>query len=121
MSSSEFPSQFPDSDPESEYEEDRALTFFRTVWSISDALQLQNLLDRAGIPFFMGPEKATGVDGVTSNFDDGVAVCVMKIGLPYAQKLIPYYNPANDPPPTDDNDDNEVEEPPKLCPKCQSA
>jgi hypothetical protein len=33
-----------------------------TVWSLSDALQLQTLLDRAGIPFFMGPEKATAME-----------------------------------------------------------
>jgi len=50
------------------YDEDRKLVEIRTVWSLADALQLQQLLDRAGIPFFMGPEMATGVDAVTSSF-----------------------------------------------------
>jgi hypothetical protein len=40
-----------------------------TVWSLSDGLQLQTLLDRAGIPFFMGPEKATGVEAVAVRHD----------------------------------------------------
>jgi hypothetical protein len=121
MSSSEFPPQFPESDSESDYAQDRALTLFCTVWSSSDALQLQNLLDGAGIPFFMGPEKATGVDGVTSNFDDGVPVYVMNIGLPYAQRLLPYYNPENERPPVKDDEEDEAEEPAKRCPKCQST
>src|SRR2546427_12119588 len=41
------------------YAKDRELVEIRSVWSLSDALQLQTLLDDAGIPFFMGAEKAT--------------------------------------------------------------
>jgi hypothetical protein len=55
----------PEPQPDSPYAEDRELIEICTVWSFPDALQLQMLLDRAGIPFFMGPEKARGVDAVT--------------------------------------------------------
>jgi hypothetical protein len=58
----------PEPSPDSPYAEDRELVQICSVWSVSDALKLQWLLDRAGIPFFMGPEKATGVDEVTSDF-----------------------------------------------------
>jgi hypothetical protein len=54
------PNPEPPSDSSSFYAEDRELVELCIVWSLSDALQLQTLLDRAGIPFFMGPEKATG-------------------------------------------------------------
>jgi hypothetical protein len=64
------------------YAEDRELVEICVAWSLSDALQVQTLLDRAGIPFFMGPEKATGVDAVSSNFVNGVSVKIMQIGLP---------------------------------------
>ncbi len=88
-----------------------------TVRSQRDALQLQTLLDNAGIPFFMGPEKASGVDAVTSNFADGITVRIMKIGWPWARQAMQTYEPADDqtppdPPPTD--------EPPIRCPKCHS-
>src|SRR4029077_3684802 len=51
----------PEPSPDSPYAEDRELVDICTVWSLPDALQLQALLDRAGIPFFMGAEKASGV------------------------------------------------------------
>ena len=69
---SDFPD--PDSSQEDQYDEDRKLVELCTVWSVRDALKVQTILDEAGIPFFMGPEKATGVDGVTSNFAKGVGV-----------------------------------------------
>ena len=69
-------------DSDSSYDEDRRLVEISTVYSVRDALQVQGILDGAGIPFFMGPEKATGVDKVTSDFTKGVSVQVMKIGLP---------------------------------------
>jgi hypothetical protein len=54
------------------YDEDRKLVEIRTVRSLADAFHLQQLMDRAGIPFYMGPEKATGVDSVTSDFASGM-------------------------------------------------
>ena len=105
------PSDFPD-------DEDRALVEICTVWSLSDALQLQILLDRAGIPFFMGPEKATGVDTVTSNFADGVSVQVMRIGLPWARQSLTNYMPVNEP---GAKPEGELDELPVRCPKCHST
>ena len=105
------PSDSPD-------DEDRALVEICTVWSLSDALQLQTLLDRAGIPFFMGPEKATGVDTVTSNFADGVSVQVMHIGLPWARQSLTNYMPVNEPAP---KQEVELDELPVRCPKCHST
>ena len=59
----EKPSAPPNPEPQTDspYAEDRELIEICTVWSLPDAVQLQTLLDRAGIPFFMGPEKATRV------------------------------------------------------------
>src|SRR5437879_5777615 len=44
------------------YSEERKLVEFLTVWSLRDALEVQSRLDAAGIPFFVGEEKATNVD-----------------------------------------------------------
>src|SRR5215471_9972409 len=57
----ELPPPPPD-DPESPYSEDRELIEFTTVWCVEDASRVQYALDVAGIPFFMGEEKAAGVD-----------------------------------------------------------
>jgi len=105
------PSDFPD-------DEDRALVEICTVWSLSDALQLQTLLDRAGIPFFMGPEKARGVDAVTSDFVNGVSVRVMRIGLPWTNQALQNYTPANEPGP---KQEIELCELPVRCPRCHST
>jgi len=61
--SGELPA-IPDPSPplDSSGDEDPELVEICTVWSLADALQLQTLLDRAGIPFFMGPEKATAME-----------------------------------------------------------
>jgi hypothetical protein len=40
------------------------------VYSLADARQLQAMLDMVDIPFFIGREKATTADAVTSNFAD---------------------------------------------------
>jgi len=48
----------------------------------ADALKVQTILDRLGIPFFMGPGKATGVAEVTSEFRRWLAVQIMQIGIP---------------------------------------
>jgi DNA-directed RNA polymerase subunit M/transcription elongation factor TFIIS len=108
----------PPSDPSYAYDEDRELVEICVVWSLSDALQVQTLLDRAGIPFFMGPEKATGVDAVTSNFVNGVSVKIMQIGLPWARQAMLKYAPANEPGPKQGPDLSEL---PVRCPKCHST
>jgi DNA-directed RNA polymerase subunit M/transcription elongation factor TFIIS len=111
----------PDSDSSDDhdsYEEDRKLVELCTVWSVRDALRLQRILDAAGIPFFMGQEKATGVDEVTSDFADGVAVRIMLIGLPWARRAMQHYEPEDDPTP---KENQELEELTVRCPKCQSA
>ena len=106
----------PEPDPESPYAEDRELVELCTVWSLRDALQLQTLLDRAGIPFFMGPEKATGVDVVTSDFVKGVSVQVMRIGMPWTRQVMLHYEPADEP-----DRRLEPEELPVRCPTCGST
>jgi DNA-directed RNA polymerase subunit M/transcription elongation factor TFIIS len=108
----------PKRDLDSAYDEDRQLVELRTVWSLSDALKLQQLLDGAGIPFFMGPEKATGVDSVTSNFAGGVGVSIMNIGLPWALQLLQNYFPKNEP---ERESDEEIKESFVRCPKCHST
>src|SRR5215469_12167749 len=67
-------------DEKDEYAEDRELVEIRKVWSKADALRLQRVLDVAGIPFYIGAEKATVIDAVTSNFAEGVSVRVMQVG-----------------------------------------
>ncbi len=106
----------PEPDPDSPYAEDRELVEICMVWSLSDALQLQWLLDRAGIPFYMGPKKATGVDA-TSNFGEGVSVQVMRVGVPWARQAIQDYAPANEPPPEKEEEGQGI---PFACPKCRS-
>ena len=100
------------------YEEDRQLVQICTVWSPADALQVQQLLDRAGIPFFMGDERANDASLVSSNFADGVAVVIMQVGVPWARAALQYYEPLNEPP------QERVEEPeeiPVQCPRCHSS
>jgi DNA-directed RNA polymerase subunit M/transcription elongation factor TFIIS len=109
----------PDSSQEDQYDEDRKLVELCTVWSVRDALKVQTILDEAGIPFFMGPEKATAVDKVTSNFSKGVGVEIMQIGLPWARPAMQHYEPEDDPTPKEKN--QELDELPVHCPKCHST
>lgn len=100
------------------YEEDRRLIEILTLWSVADALQVQQLLDAAGIPFFMGSEKATGVEAVTSNFGEGVSVQIMNVGVPWARQALANYQPANE------QRHKQEEEPEEIlirCPKCHST
>jgi DNA-directed RNA polymerase subunit M/transcription elongation factor TFIIS len=110
----------PDSveDGESPYDEDRELVVISTVWSLADALKLQHLLDTAGIPFYMGPEKATGVEAVTSNFANGLSVQIMQVGVPWARQVLQQYFPADEPPEekADETDNLAIH-----CPKCHST
>lgn len=99
------------------YEEDRKLVELNIVWSARDALKLQAILDEAGIPYFMGPEKATGVDQVTSDFSKGVSVKIMKIGMPWAIPLMQHYEPEDDP----RSEPEEAKEIPVRCPVCHST
>jgi DNA-directed RNA polymerase subunit M/transcription elongation factor TFIIS len=106
-------------DDDSSYNEDRTLVGLCTVWSVRDALKVQRILDNAGIPFFLGPEKATGVDKVTSNFANGVSVQIMQIGLPWARQPMQHFEPEDDPTPK--KEEEELEELPVRCPKCHST
>jgi DNA-directed RNA polymerase subunit M/transcription elongation factor TFIIS len=114
------PEPQPDSaeDGESPYAEDRELVVIRTVWSLADALKLQSLLDRAGIPFYMGLEKATGVDAVTSKFANGLSVQIMRVGVPWARQALQQYFPGDEPPQekADESDNVAIH-----CPKCHST
>src|SRR5438034_9281497 len=83
--------------PGDPYAEDRKLVEILTVWSLSDALQLERILNTAGIPFFMGAENATSVDAVTSSFPSGVSVKVMRIGVPWANPAFEKYEPRDVP------------------------
>src|SRR5882672_4352017 len=58
----------PEPDPDDPYAKERELVELCKVWSPRDAFQVQTLLDRADIPCFIGPEKATDVRAITSNF-----------------------------------------------------
>ena len=107
----------PETQPDSPNYEERRLVEICTVWSLADALQVQQLLDRAGIPFVMGPEKATGADTVTSDFAKGVSVGVMNVGVPWARQALQFYEPANDPGPKQE----EPDEIPVRCPRCHST
>jgi DNA-directed RNA polymerase subunit M/transcription elongation factor TFIIS len=100
------------------YDEDVELVTICDVWSLRDALQVQTLLDRTGIPFFMGPEKATGVDTVTTAFSDGVSVQVMRIGLPWTRQALQNYAPADEPKPKPEEG---LDEYPVRCPGCHST
>jgi DNA-directed RNA polymerase subunit M/transcription elongation factor TFIIS len=116
--SSDSNSSHPDSSQEDQYDEDRKLVELCTVWSMRDALKVQTILDGAGIPFFMGPENATGVDRVTSNFANGVGVQIMRIGMPWAGPAMQHYEPEDDPTP---KETQELDELTVRCPKCHSA
>lgn len=107
-----------DRDEEDPYSDDRKLFEIRSVWSLRDALQLQWLLDRAGIPFFMGAEKATGVEQVTSDFTKGVSVSVMAVGSYWAGQALMEYAPLDEPPAEPGGEWKEI---PVRCPKCRST
>jgi DNA-directed RNA polymerase subunit M/transcription elongation factor TFIIS len=101
----------------SPYDEERKLVDLCTVWSVRDALKVQNILDAAGIPFFMGTEKAAGVDLVTSNFAEGVVVQVMKIGRPWARQAMQHYRPEDEATPEVEEKQGDLT---VRCPKCHS-
>jgi DNA-directed RNA polymerase subunit M/transcription elongation factor TFIIS len=113
-----IPAPMPEPEPGSAYYEDRRLVEITTVWSLADALRVQQLLDGAGIPFFMGPEKATSVDLVTSNFANGVGVSIMNIGLPWARQVLQNYFPKDEP---EREREEEIKELSVHCPKCRST
>jgi DNA-directed RNA polymerase subunit M/transcription elongation factor TFIIS len=114
------PETQPDSadDSKSAYAEDRELVVICTVWSLADALKVQRLLDTAGIPFYIGPEKATGAEAVTSNFGNGLDVQIMKVGLPWAGPVLQQYFPTDEPPEEKADDAGNIA---IHCPKCHST
>jgi DNA-directed RNA polymerase subunit M/transcription elongation factor TFIIS len=106
----------PEPEPDSPYAEELKLVEVTRVWSLADAAQLQDLLDRAGIPVYMGKEKAALAERVTSSFAEGVSVKVPQIGVPWARQAMENYSPANEPVKNDAQDEVEV-----RCPKCGST
>lgn len=108
----------PKTDPDSPYAKDRELVVVKTVWSLQDALQLQTLLDRAGIPFYMGEEMATGVDEVNSDFTKGVTVKIMNIGISWARPALENYEPLDEPAEPTLGDWEEIT---VSCPRCRST
>jgi hypothetical protein len=100
------------------YAQDRELVQIETVWSLRDAIDLQRRLNVAGIPFFMGAEKATSVDAVTSTFPAGVRVQIMRIGVPWAQQALQYYEPKDVP--ESEKDPEWREDVDVRCPACRS-
>jgi hypothetical protein len=113
----EVPAPEPEPDPEDPYAEDRELVELCKVWNLRDAYQVQTLLDRAAIPFFIGAEKATDARAITSNFAEGVSVQVMRVGLSWAGQAmqnVPFDQPTEEPV-------GEWEEIPVQCPKCRST
>jgi len=108
----------PELDPnDPNYDEDTRLVTIRTVWSREDAFRMQDLLDTAGIPFYMGAEKATSADAVTSNFAEGVDVQIMQIGIPWARLALKDYAPVED---RADENEEVPDEASVRCPKCHS-
>ena len=113
------PSPAPDiPDDDDPYAEEHELVQICTVWSLEDARQVQKLLETAGIPFYMGEEKATAVDQVTSNFQDGVSVGIMSVGVPWAREAMQHYVPKDAPAETEPEQSGEVA---IHCPKCHST
>jgi DNA-directed RNA polymerase subunit M/transcription elongation factor TFIIS len=112
-----LPPDTGDDQTEDPYAEDRQIVQVAIVWSLSDALKLQALLDEAEIPFFMGEEKATRAEQVTSNFRNGVPVGVMQIGVPWARQALQHYEPADEPVTPEEQNDEDVA---VHCPKCHS-
>lgn len=108
---------YVETDPDSLYAEDREIVHICTVWSLRDALQLQAVFDSAGIPFYIGKQKATRVEAGIMNFAEGLLVGVMRIGYPWAQQAMQNYEPADEPP------DLQIESKPApvACPKCFSS
>lgn len=100
------------------YDEDKRLVTICTVWSMADARQVQNLLDTARIPFYIGPEKASSVDDITSDFANGLDVNIMSIGMPWARDAMKYYDPRDDQTP---KEPKEIPDASVLCPKCHSS
>lgn len=108
----------PEPEPDSPYEPERELAEIEIVYSLRDALQLQQLLEADGIPCFMGDERATSANSVKSNFANGVSVKVMRIGIPYATRARRMFQPQDDSRPEEKDEDSEPD--PLFCPKCKS-
>lgn len=107
------------SEEDDPYAEDRKLFEIRKVWSEADARRLQSVLDVAGLPFCIGPENATSVEDVTSKFEEGLPVKVMRIGLPWAcEAMWRNYFPQDERPEPKYEDAGDVA---IQCPRCRST
>lgn len=105
-------------EPDDPYAEERTLVTIREVYSLRDAMQVSRILDVAGIPFYLGPEKAMSVDAVTSNYGAGIDVKVMRVGAPWAfDALRRNYEPKDEPPEEKVVWDETVV---VRCPRCRS-
>jgi len=113
----EPPPDVPD-DTDDPYAKERELIEIATLWSLRDAMRLQYLLDVAGIPFYLGPQKATRVDQAT-NFAGGVAVRIMRVGWPWAWQAMQNYFPKDEPP--EEKVDWESFKVEVHCPRCGST
>jgi len=113
----EPPPDVPD-DTDDPYAKERELIEIATLWSLRDAMRLQYLLDVAGIPFYLGPQKATRVDQAT-NFAGGVAVRIMRVGWPWAWQAMQNYFPKDEPP--EEKVDWERFKVEVHCPRCRST
>jgi hypothetical protein len=113
----------PGPDPDSPYEGERELVEIEKVFSLRDAQQLEAFLNEDGIPFYMGPERATRTEDVKSDFSKGIPVAIMRVGLPYATRARRNFEPLDDP--ERENWDEAKEEALKpvdvFCPRCRSA
>jgi DNA-directed RNA polymerase subunit M/transcription elongation factor TFIIS len=112
------PSSEDNEEGEDPYAEDRELFEICKVWSLRDALQVQRLLDSASIPFFIGPQNATGVDAGTMNFSEGLSVKIMRIGWPWAWEVMQNYSPRDAPP---EPKLEELGEGVIRCPRCRAT
>jgi hypothetical protein len=113
-----IPEPDPNATGEDPYAEERKLIEIRKVWSLADALQIQAILERAGIPCFIGTEKATVVDLAMADYSNGLSVKIMQIGWYWAKQALKNYTPLNEP------ELEELVEPEEVlvrCPKCGST
>ena len=106
-------------DEDDPYAEDRKLFEIRKVWSEADARRLQYVLDVAALPFYIGRENATSVDDVTSKFEEGLPVKMMRVGLPWAYDAMwRNYFPQDERPEPKYEDAGDVA---IQCPRCRST
>lgn len=127
----DVPAKQPDENPvtlpdlelvlDSPYAEDRELVAIETVFSLRDAQQMEALLNAESIPFYMGNERATRTEDVTSDFAQGVPVGVMRVGWVYASQAREHFIPQDDPERRSWNDkEQHLQAARVFCPRCRA-